>query len=169
MPAASCRIIPARNMSRCETISASFGVSRRIGRKKRDRRMGFERTRGRNDGVRESGSPTKTQGPARFFGNLSDAAASIPMLGCQQRGRRQHASGHQAVSGRCGGHGACLAHGRLGHSAGVRARRGRPIFRHLPQRGVRSRRSGAGSQPARTGPVLRPLQPLQCLSAAVAA
>ena len=40
MPAASCRIMPARSISRCETISASFGVSRRIGRKKRDRRIG---------------------------------------------------------------------------------------------------------------------------------
>src|SRR6185295_15788760 len=39
MPADSCRIMPARSISRWETISASFGVSRRIGRKKRDRRI----------------------------------------------------------------------------------------------------------------------------------
>src|ERR1051325_5222565 len=39
MPAASWRIMPARSISRSETISASFGVSRRIGRKKRERRM----------------------------------------------------------------------------------------------------------------------------------
>src|SRR6266581_4791971 len=32
--------MPARSISRCDTISASFGVSRRIGRKKRDRRIG---------------------------------------------------------------------------------------------------------------------------------
>src|SRR5438046_1794868 len=40
MPAASCRIMPARSISRCETISASFGFSFRIGRKNRDNRMG---------------------------------------------------------------------------------------------------------------------------------
>src|SRR6266404_5487775 len=40
MPAASCRIMPARSINRCETISASFGFSFRIGRKKRDNRMG---------------------------------------------------------------------------------------------------------------------------------
>src|SRR5712691_10967050 len=40
MPAASCRIMPARSINRCDTISASFGVSRRIGRKKRERRIG---------------------------------------------------------------------------------------------------------------------------------
>jgi hypothetical protein len=31
--------MPARSISRCEAISASFGVSRKIGRKKRERRM----------------------------------------------------------------------------------------------------------------------------------
>src|SRR5262249_9414735 len=41
MPAASCRIMPARSISRCETISASFGFSFRMGRKNRDNRMGF--------------------------------------------------------------------------------------------------------------------------------
>src|SRR5215468_11265330 len=41
MPAASCRIIPARSISRCETISASFGFSFRMGRKNRDNRMGL--------------------------------------------------------------------------------------------------------------------------------
>src|SRR5271167_1699006 len=40
MPAASCRIMPARSISRCETISASFGFSLRIGRKNRDSRIG---------------------------------------------------------------------------------------------------------------------------------
>src|SRR5258707_15654649 len=40
MPAASCRIMPARSISRCETISASFGFSFRMGRKNRDSRMG---------------------------------------------------------------------------------------------------------------------------------
>src|SRR5690348_13416157 len=39
MPAASCRIIPACSISRCETISASFGFSFRMGRKNRDNRM----------------------------------------------------------------------------------------------------------------------------------
>src|ERR1700759_2859317 len=40
MPAASWRTMPARSINRCETISASFGVSRRIGKKNRDSRMG---------------------------------------------------------------------------------------------------------------------------------
>src|SRR5262249_28698539 len=40
MPAASWRIIPARSISRCEAISASFGFSFRMGRKNRDKRMG---------------------------------------------------------------------------------------------------------------------------------
>src|SRR6185437_2897062 len=40
MPAASCRIMPARSISRCDTISASFGFSLRMGRKNRDSRMG---------------------------------------------------------------------------------------------------------------------------------
>src|ERR1700712_353747 len=40
MPAASCRIIPARSIRRCDTISASFGFSLRMGRKNRDNRMG---------------------------------------------------------------------------------------------------------------------------------
>src|SRR5580698_11167253 len=39
MPAASWRIMPARSISRWEAISASFGVSRRLGRKNRERRM----------------------------------------------------------------------------------------------------------------------------------
>src|ERR1700731_2121054 len=39
MPAASWRIMPARSISRWEAISASFGVSRKLGRKNRERRM----------------------------------------------------------------------------------------------------------------------------------
>ncbi len=34
MPAASCRIMPARNISRCETISASYRILFQDGRKK---------------------------------------------------------------------------------------------------------------------------------------
>src|SRR5216683_7991413 len=41
MPAASCRIMPARSIRRCDTISASFGFSLRMGRKNRDNRMGM--------------------------------------------------------------------------------------------------------------------------------
>src|SRR4029453_3979313 len=43
MPAASCPIMPARSISRGETISASFGFSFRMGRKNRDNRMGLAR------------------------------------------------------------------------------------------------------------------------------
>src|SRR5258708_7451589 len=64
MPAASCRIMPARSISRCETISASFGFSFRMGRKNRDNRMG--KTQGESAGTREgcseTGSGAKTQG-----------------------------------------------------------------------------------------------------------
>src|SRR3979411_611806 len=61
MPAASWRIIPARSISRCEAISASFGVSRRIGRKKRDRRMGIRLAECGRRGSSESGWGAKTQ------------------------------------------------------------------------------------------------------------
>src|ERR1043166_363184 len=55
MPAASWRTMPARSMSRCDTISAYFGVSRRIGRKKRDRRIGDRPTiREASGGARET-------------------------------------------------------------------------------------------------------------------
>jgi hypothetical protein len=33
MPADDCRIMPARNINRCETICASLGFSRSVGRK----------------------------------------------------------------------------------------------------------------------------------------
>src|SRR3569623_1923228 len=39
MPCDCWRIMPARNISRWETISASLGFSLRMGTKKRDRRM----------------------------------------------------------------------------------------------------------------------------------
>jgi hypothetical protein len=38
-----------------------------------------------NDGIRESGSAAKTQEPEYLFGNLSQAAASISVLGCRRR------------------------------------------------------------------------------------
>src|SRR6266516_6647514 len=62
MPAASWRIMPARSMSRCETISASLGVSRRIGRKYRERRMGGGDSGGRAGRWSETGSSPKIQG-----------------------------------------------------------------------------------------------------------
>ena len=91
----------------------------------------------RDDEVRESGSPTKTQGPERFFGNLSDAAASIPMLGWCRRGRRNYARGSQTVSGRGGGLCAFPADHRVGHRAGPRTCCGGPVLGHLSQRRVR--------------------------------
>src|SRR6516162_8765268 len=39
MPALDCRIIPARSISRCETIWASLGFSRNKGRKYSERRI----------------------------------------------------------------------------------------------------------------------------------
>src|SRR6266516_3488361 len=65
MPAASCRIMPARSIRRCDTISASFGFSLRMGRKNRDNRMGIlkESVETREAGS-ETGSGAKTQGRA---------------------------------------------------------------------------------------------------------
>jgi hypothetical protein len=66
MPAASCRIMPARSISRCEAISASFGVSFKIGKKKRDRRISQTQESGAfKDLVTESGRPDKTQAKHR--------------------------------------------------------------------------------------------------------
>src|SRR6478735_11140400 len=63
MPAASCRIMPARSISRCETISASFGFSFRMGRKNRDNRMGqLRESVGHQKGCSETGSGAKIQG-----------------------------------------------------------------------------------------------------------
>jgi hypothetical protein len=63
MPAASCRIMPARSIRRCDTISASFGVSFRMGRKNRDNRMGTPRESVKMREVNsETGSGAKTQG-----------------------------------------------------------------------------------------------------------
>src|SRR5580704_7003888 len=62
MPAASWRIMPARSIRRCEAISASFGVSRRLGRKNRERRMDSS-LRGSGS---ETGTSAETQG--REFG-----------------------------------------------------------------------------------------------------
>src|SRR3954466_14775107 len=65
MPAASCRSMPARSIRRCDTISASFGFSFRMGRKNRDNRMGDSKEV--SIGVRaecrssETGSAGKTQ------------------------------------------------------------------------------------------------------------
>src|SRR5215510_5267138 len=73
MPAASCRIMPARSISRCETISASFGFSFRMGRKNRDNRMGFgSRGFGGNGRRSQTGLPGKTQG--RGAGNGPETA-----------------------------------------------------------------------------------------------
>src|SRR3569832_2838621 len=64
MPAASWRSIPARSISRCDTISASFGFSLRMGRKKRDSRMGLtleESVPLYGNWVSQTGSDAKTQ------------------------------------------------------------------------------------------------------------
>src|SRR6516162_4669600 len=70
MPAASCLIMPARSIRRCETISASFGFSFRMGRKNRDSRM--ETLEESVRGCSETGLGTKTQGRER--GKAANAA-----------------------------------------------------------------------------------------------
>src|ERR1700733_865276 len=62
MPAASWRTLPARSIRRWETISASLGVSRRIGKKYRESRMcSVHRFELRLAPFSETGSPRKTQ------------------------------------------------------------------------------------------------------------
>src|SRR5213083_960327 len=58
--------MPARSISRCETISASFGFSFRMGRKNRDNRMGqLKESVGYWKRCSETGSGAKIQGRAR--------------------------------------------------------------------------------------------------------
>src|SRR5215813_13006832 len=81
MPAASWRIMPARSISRCETISASFGFSFRMGRKNRDSRMGFgsKGFGGTGDAVKpdcpakhKAGAPEMTLKRRRFLAFSAD-------------------------------------------------------------------------------------------------
>src|SRR6267142_5748264 len=65
MPAVSCRIMPARSISRCETISASFGFSFRMGRKNRDNRMGTLK-----ESVNHGKSPVKPDRVRKHKGGL---------------------------------------------------------------------------------------------------
>src|SRR6476660_8971037 len=124
--------MPARSISRCDTISASFGVSRRMGRKKRDGRMDFLMGLV-DDEVIESGSAAKTQGLACFFGNLSGVAASISVLGWPEGRKGTHARGHQILSESAGGH--CCRHAYDAMGRACTARREpdrRPFHDHLP-------------------------------------
>src|SRR4029077_2000418 len=56
--------MPARSINRWEAISASFGVSRRLGRKNRDRRMA-SRKKGRGSETEPAWKYKKIQG--RYF------------------------------------------------------------------------------------------------------
>src|SRR6516164_9003261 len=78
MPAASCRIIPARNIRRCDTISASLGVSRKIGKKNRERRMGWRGSRSIGGAPSETGLPAKTQGPPGKAAETLSSRAGTP-------------------------------------------------------------------------------------------
>src|SRR6478609_12006781 len=93
MPAASCRIMPARSINRCETISASFGFSFSMGRKNRDNRMGqnsgnqwgLRRTAVKPDQVRKykAGTREKAARNADFrafagFRRLGKATGAVP-------------------------------------------------------------------------------------------
>src|SRR3954464_1103093 len=85
MPAASCRSMPARSISRCDTISASFGVSFRMGRKYRDNRMGtLAESFGRPEAASETGSDVKTQGEARVLAAARQRSAS-PAVAASQK------------------------------------------------------------------------------------
>ena len=71
MPAASCRIMPARSISRCETISASFGVSRRIGRKIAGQAHCEHSELGADGARSESGSAGKHKAAGRSDSNAT--------------------------------------------------------------------------------------------------
>src|SRR5205814_5139388 len=80
--------MPARSISRWETISASFGVSRRIGRKKRDRRISVSRIGWAGPGAAVKADRTRkykrTKGlgprPAKWCGARMTTAAGSPNL-----------------------------------------------------------------------------------------
>src|SRR5215468_4905268 len=113
MPAASCRIIPARNIRRCETISASFGVSRRMGRKNRDKRMDFvegsSMARSENaDRLQKHKSRAAFSGIYRAIGHLYRARLFF------RRAERQHARGYPTLYEHGGGFFAHRAHRALG-------------------------------------------------------
>src|SRR4051794_4812319 len=87
MPAASCRSMPARSISRCDTISASFGVSFRMGKKKLDNRMGALKNR------RDTGYPSETGLGAKIQGRYNITAETVGFLEVslitgRRRGRR---------------------------------------------------------------------------------
>src|SRR5271169_5827097 len=87
MPAASCRIIPARSISLWDAISASFGVSRRMGRKYRERRMKSQSSR-RNDprfgadmdrGPQKAATAVELQGPMRLANGARRVRTAQPV------------------------------------------------------------------------------------------
>ena len=71
--------MPARSISRCETISASFGVYLRMGRKKRVSRMGCSGIVGR-EAVTETGLAGKIQGFYRRSQPLLERLAAFYRL-----------------------------------------------------------------------------------------
>jgi hypothetical protein len=68
--------MPARSISRCDTISASFGFSFKIGRKNRDNRIGHTRRIG-EECSSESGLTQKTQG--RDLGKAAKSPDFLPL------------------------------------------------------------------------------------------
>src|SRR5205814_294643 len=84
MPAASCRIMPARSINRCDTISASFGFSFRIGRKYRDNRISTPQESAGSSS--ESGLSRKTQDR-----DLGKAAKLVDFLTFYRSGSRDQA------------------------------------------------------------------------------
>src|SRR4051795_9694137 len=80
--------MPARSISRCETISASFGFSFRMGRKNRDNRMGI-----RSRGFGGTGNAVKPDCPAKHKAGTGQNEAKA--AGC----RRLVLSGHLMMIG----------------------------------------------------------------------
>src|SRR6478609_5221185 len=88
--------MPARSISRWEAISASFGVSLRMGRKKRDRRMGYSESFADGLGRVKPDRPPKNKGYGR---------ANLPKTSQNQRDSpgfrcRSHIKGQDQSLGR---------------------------------------------------------------------
>src|SRR5271168_4297376 len=71
MPALDWRIMPARSISRCETICASFGFSRSSGRKYSERRIDPHPGDRAAHSRQENGACLSTRRPVRGSGSLT--------------------------------------------------------------------------------------------------
>src|SRR4051794_17716833 len=134
MPAASWRIMPARSISRCETISASFGFSFRMGRKNRDNRMARLGNRGKAKGAPRSNriGPENTRAAAWRYPRLPDQKACS--LHLHSRMLMLLASRACTGTARAPGSGGANMEGRLDLASLLEAKRHRQHLAFLERR-----------------------------------